>query len=78
MNPAELAAFLASESTMTIPTIGPHGRPHLMPVHYYLEQDGRPATWTYAKSQKTRNLERDPRATLQAAGAALGQFVQDR
>ncbi|MDQ6899094.1 MAG: pyridoxamine 5'-phosphate oxidase family protein [Candidatus Dormibacteraeota bacterium] len=75
MNPAELAAFLASESTMTIATIGPHGRSHLMPVHYYLEQDGRPATWTYAKSQKTRNLERDPRATLQVeAGHEYGEL----
>lgn len=65
MSPAELAAFLASESTMTVATIGPRGRPHLMPVHYYIDPEGRPATWTYARSQKTRNLERDPRATLQ-------------
>ncbi|MGI8563434.1 MAG: pyridoxamine 5'-phosphate oxidase family protein [Candidatus Dormibacter sp.] len=75
MNAAELEAFLASESTMTIATIGPQGRPHLMPVHYYLERDGRPATWTYAKSQKTRNLERDPRATLQVeAGQEYGEL----
>jgi len=65
MSPAELAAFLASESTMTVATIGPNGRPHLMPVHYYIDPEGRPTTWTYAKSQKTRNLERDARATLQ-------------
>ncbi|MDQ6900223.1 MAG: TIGR03618 family F420-dependent PPOX class oxidoreductase [Candidatus Dormibacteraeota bacterium] len=65
MSPAELAAFLRSESTMTVATIGLGGRPHLMPVHYYLDPEGRPVTWTYAKSQKARNLERDPRATLQ-------------
>ncbi|MDQ6880253.1 MAG: pyridoxamine 5'-phosphate oxidase family protein [Candidatus Dormibacteraeota bacterium] len=65
MGPAELAAFLASESTMTVATIGPNSRPHLMPVHYYVDSEGRPATWTYAKSQKVRNLERDQRATLQ-------------
>jgi PPOX class probable F420-dependent enzyme len=65
MSPAELQAFLTTESTMTIATLGPNGRPHLMPVHYYLDPDGSPTTWTYAKSQKTRNLERDPRATLQ-------------
>jgi PPOX class probable F420-dependent enzyme len=65
MSPAELDAFLATESTMTVATIGPNGRPHLMPVHYYVDVEGRPVTWTYAKSQKARNLERDPRATLQ-------------
>jgi hypothetical protein len=26
--------------------------------------DGELRSWTYAKSQKVRNLERDPRATL--------------
>lgn len=65
MSAAELTSFLASHHTMTIATLGRGGRPHLMPVHYYVEPDGRPATWTYAKSQKVRNLERDPRATLQ-------------
>jgi PPOX class probable F420-dependent enzyme len=65
MSPAELGAFLATESTMTVATIGPTGRPHLMPVHYYVDSEGRLVTWTYAKSQKARNLERDPRATLQ-------------
>ncbi|HUZ03595.1 MAG TPA: pyridoxamine 5'-phosphate oxidase family protein [Thermomicrobiaceae bacterium] len=65
MSTAELASFLASHGTMTVATLGPRGRPHLMPVHYYVEPDGRPATWTYAKSQKVRNLERDPRTTLQ-------------
>ena len=65
MSQDELGAFLASESTMTVASIGPNGRPHLMPVHYYVDLEGRPVTWTYAKSQKTQNLERDPRATLQ-------------
>jgi PPOX class probable F420-dependent enzyme len=65
MSASELEAFLAAESTMTIASVGPSGRPHLMPVHYYVDPQGRPTTWTYARSQKTRNLERDPRATLQ-------------
>jgi PPOX class probable F420-dependent enzyme len=65
MTPEELAEFLAGEHTMTVATIGPGGRPHLMPVHYFLDSGGAPVTWTYAKSQKTVNLERDPRATLQ-------------
>ncbi|HEY8735803.1 MAG TPA: pyridoxamine 5'-phosphate oxidase family protein [Candidatus Dormibacteraeota bacterium] len=65
MSTEELARFLAGEHTMTVATIGPGGRPHLMPVHYFLDAGGAPMTWTYAKSQKTVNLERDPRATLQ-------------
>jgi Pyridoxamine 5'-phosphate oxidase len=31
---------------------------------WYLVRDGELWVWTYAKSQKVRNLERDPRATL--------------
>jgi Pyridoxamine 5'-phosphate oxidase len=35
-----------------------------MPL-WYLVRAGELWAWTYAKSQKVRNLERDPRATLQ-------------
>ena len=35
-----------------------------MPL-WYVVRDGEIWAWTYAKSQKVRNLERDPRATLQ-------------
>ena len=35
-----------------------------MPL-WYVVRDGQIWAWTYAKSQKVRNLERDPRATLQ-------------
>jgi PPOX class probable F420-dependent enzyme len=42
---------------------GPRGWPHLMPL-WYLLRDGEIWIYTYAKSQKVRNLERDPRATL--------------
>jgi general stress protein 26 len=45
-------------------TNGRDGRPHLMPL-WYVVRDGRLWSWTYAKSQKVRNLERDARATLQ-------------
>ena len=38
-------------------------------------RDGELWTWTYAKSQKVRNLERDQRATLQIeAGLAYDQL----
>ena len=64
MTPEEAAAFLAEEKTVTCATNGRHGFPHLMPLWYVL-REGRIWAWTYAKSQKVRNLERDPRATLQ-------------
>ena len=64
MTPEEAQAFLAEEKTVTCATNGRDGFPHLMPLWYVL-RDGRIWAWTYAKSQKTKNLERDPRATLQ-------------
>jgi PPOX class probable F420-dependent enzyme len=50
---------------MTVATLGPDGRPHLMPLWYVPQPDGSLIGWTFAKSQKAKNLERDPRATLQ-------------
>ena len=64
MTPEEVRAFLAEEMTVTCATNGRDGFPHLMPLWYVLRDD-RLWGWTYAKSQKTKNLERDPRATLQ-------------
>ena len=64
MSDEELNAFLAEQKVMTIGTIGPNGRPHLMPLWYVPDGVGMTG-WTYAKSQKAKNLERDPRATIQ-------------
>ena len=71
MTDAEAASFLAEERTLTCATTGPRGWPHLMPLWYVLrdapagEAGPRLWSWTYAISQKVRNMERDPRATLQ-------------
>jgi nitroimidazol reductase NimA-like FMN-containing flavoprotein (pyridoxamine 5'-phosphate oxidase superfamily) len=71
MSASEVASFLAEERTVTCATTGPRGWPHLMPLWYVLrghsaEEPGpRIWAWTYAASQKVRNLERDPRAALQ-------------
>jgi PPOX class probable F420-dependent enzyme len=64
MSDDEAAAFLAAQRTVICATNGRDGWPHLMPL-WYVVRDGRLWSWTYAKSQKTRNLERDPRATVQ-------------
>jgi PPOX class probable F420-dependent enzyme len=65
MSDEELRTFLDEQMIMSCATLGPSGRPHLIPL-WYVPHDGNALTgWTYAKSQKTRNLERDPRATVQ-------------
>ena len=70
----EVAAFLAEERVVTCATLGRDGWPHLMPLWYVLRGDEL-WSWTYAKSQKVRNLERDPRCTLQVeAGDTYDQL----
>ena len=64
MTPAEVAEFLDQQRIVICATSGPHGWPHLMPL-WYVVRDQDIWAWTYAKSQKVRNLERDQRATLQ-------------
>ena len=64
MSPEEVLAFLEERRTVIAGTNGRDGFPHLMPL-WYVVRAGRVWAWTYAKSQKARNLERDPRATLQ-------------
>jgi general stress protein 26 len=64
MSDEEVAAFLAEQRVVICATNGPGGWPHLMPL-WYVVRDGELWAWTYAKSQKIRNLERDDRATLQ-------------
>jgi len=64
MSEEELRAFLAEQRTVIVATMGPNGRPHLMPL-WYVPDGVELRGWTFAKSQKARNLERDPRATLQ-------------
>src|SRR5438045_1091748 len=64
MGADEVAAFLDQQRVVICATSGPRGWPHLMPLWYTI-RDGDIWAWTYAKSQKVRNLERDQRATLQ-------------
>ncbi|MGI8460110.1 MAG: pyridoxamine 5'-phosphate oxidase family protein [Solirubrobacterales bacterium] len=51
------------ERIVNVASHGPRGWPHMMPL-WYVVREGEIWVWTYAKSQKVRNLERDPRATL--------------
>src|SRR5450759_1384922 len=64
----EVAAFLVQQRVVICASNGTRGVPHLMPL-WYVVRDGDIWAWTYAKSQKVRNLERDARATLQSRTA---------
>jgi len=59
----EQADLIETERIVVIGTTGPRGWPHMMPL-WYVPRDGDIWIWTYAKSQKVKNLERDSRATL--------------
>jgi general stress protein 26 len=62
MSDEEVRGFLAEKMVMQCATNGPRGLPHMVAMWFVPNPE--PRTWTYAKSQKARNLERDPRATL--------------
>lgn len=64
MTEEELHSFLDEQRIVQVATAGPHGRPHLVPLWYVVGGSGELRGWTYAASQKAKNLERDPRATL--------------
>jgi hypothetical protein len=64
MSDDEVLAFLGEERVVTCASFGPRGWPHLMPL-WYVVRDGTLWAWTYRRSQKVLNLERDARCTLQ-------------
>ena len=70
MTEDELHGFLAEQKIVSCATIGPNGRPHLVPLWYVPDGDVL-SGWTYRKSQKAKNLERDPHATLQVEDGVL-------
>lgn len=63
MTDDEAREYLRGRHTMNVATIGKDGRPHLVAMWYGFFEDGAMGFWTYGKSQKIRNLERDPRIT---------------
>ncbi len=63
LSEGELLELLDAERVAIVSSNGPRGLPHSMPL-WFVPRRGEIWIWTYAKSQKVRNLERDPRATL--------------
>ncbi len=63
LSDSEQRELIEAERIVVVSSNGPRGWPHSMPL-WYVPRDGEIWIWTFAKSQKVRNLERDPRATL--------------
>jgi nitroimidazol reductase NimA-like FMN-containing flavoprotein (pyridoxamine 5'-phosphate oxidase superfamily) len=75
MSEKEVAELLDEQRKLQLGTINPDGTPHLVTMFYGMVdlsdeggEDGggapsRVAFWTYRRSQKIRNIERDPRVT---------------
>lgn len=63
MDAEEIATFLDQERVAIVSSFGPRGWPHSMPL-WYVVRDGQIWSWTFTKSQKVLNLQRDQRATV--------------
>jgi len=60
MSADEIQAFLTEGRTLSVATIGSDGMPHLVAM-WYVWLDDHIAFWTYGKSQKVVDMQRDPR-----------------
>lgn len=59
---AEVQGLLEENIKVQVAANGHEGHPHLTTL-FYVVREGRIAFWTYGRSQKIVNLERDPRVT---------------
>ncbi|MDA0365813.1 MAG: pyridoxamine 5'-phosphate oxidase family protein, partial [Chloroflexi bacterium] len=74
LTPDEQFELLSTARTLQVASINRDGTPHLVPMWFALDDDGLLAFTTYGRSQKIRNLERDPRLTVLAeVGEAYNQ-----
>ena len=63
MTDSEIATFIEEQKNLQVATIGPDGAPHLTTLWFAVVDDAI-VFETFTKSQKIRNLERDPRITV--------------
>ncbi len=63
MSDEAVRELLDEERIAVVSSLGPRGWPHSMPM-WFVVRDRDLWVWTYAKSQKVLNLERDPRASV--------------
>lgn len=75
LSEAEQQELLRSSRILQVASINPDGRPHLVPMWFDFDDEGVLIFTTYGRSQKVRNLERDPRMTaLAEAGEAYNEL----
>ena len=75
MTDDEVTSFLEEQRVLNVATVGPTGHPHLVAM-WYVMLDGRPAFWTFAKSQKVMNIRRDPKTTALVEGGDTYQELR--
>lgn len=63
MSDDAIEEFLRGDHVGVLTTIGPGGYPHAVGIYYDGGAD-EVRMWVYAKSQKARNVERDPKCAL--------------
>lgn len=63
MSDAEVEELLSGRHTMNVASFNHDGTIHLVAM-WYAVIDGDPVFWTFGKSQKIKNLQRDPRTTV--------------
>jgi PPOX class probable F420-dependent enzyme len=74
MSPDQLSVLLALPLTGALATLGPGGFPHQSAM-WFVPGDEEVLMWTYTASQKSRNLQRDRRASLLVeVGTAYGEL----
>lgn len=75
MSDAEIETFLSGRHTMNVASMNHDGTIHLVAM-WYAVLDGDPVFWTFGKSQKIKNLQRDPRITLLVeSGEEYGELI---
>ncbi len=63
MTDDEIWSFIEGQKTVQVATINRDGTPHMVPLWFAIV-DGDIVLETFTKSQKVKNLERDPRLTV--------------
>ena len=76
MTAEEIRAYMEGQRRIILITNGANGLPHPVPMNFGLDEEGRVLITSFRKSQKVRNLERDPRATLLVESGMSYQELQ--
>lgn len=71
----EIRAYLRAQPRLILTSNGPTGYPHPMPMNFVFDENDTYLVTTFRKSQKVKNLERDPRcALLVESGSHYGEL----